>query len=227
MKKIEPSQILAAKLIPEFAKILRTDSASAIAPAVFGAYRELFRESASIFDGRMHLFNEIVNCVNDVMGVKVACQIGTDFYDNPKLIKAALEVFGECGKKMQPFEFAIYFTSILPILCEKLKSAKQTPSEHSVSYEFAIDHDCPYLLEFADDAEETQSANSNSIFFRYLVYKTFVESIRRLGAYAGSSFATLFPILLFGMRDECELAKKLGNCCRWIGCFVAKLRREG
>lgn len=122
---VKRSQQLTAKVTLDFAFTLETDSESANAIAVFDGYQKLLSESPIVFDGNMHLFNVVFDCISDVMRAKIACQVGNDFYANTQLISGALGVFEGLGSALQPFEFAVYFTSFLPILSDKLKSANK------------------------------------------------------------------------------------------------------
>lgn len=74
MEQFERSKRIAAEIIPKFANSLKTDRAPAVAISVLRSYGKLLRESITIFNGNMQLFNEVFNGVIDVMGAKVACQ---------------------------------------------------------------------------------------------------------------------------------------------------------
>lgn len=139
MDKVERSQQTAAKIIPDLAKLLKTDSL-AIAIAIVEAYRKLLREAAIVFIGEIKLVDALFNCVDDVMRAKLACQATTDFYDNKQLIAAALDIFVKLNKLIEPFEFAVFFVSILPILTEKLERAKQLTSENTKTFRTSIYH---------------------------------------------------------------------------------------
>lgn len=134
MKKTERSQQAADKIIPDYVRMLKTESSSAMVISILETLRKLQNESETIFKGKNKLADGMVDCVNDVMGAKLACQADTDFYDNVNLIDAFFNVFTGLGRVMQPFEFAVYFGSILPALCEKLENAKQTESEKAESF---------------------------------------------------------------------------------------------
>lgn len=103
--KIERSQEIAARLNPEFAIILKTDSAT-IAIHILRA-NKLICEPATVFDERMkmRLMNEVFNGVTEVMSEQLACQANIDFLDNMKLIQAAHHVFLKLGKVISPYEF--------------------------------------------------------------------------------------------------------------------------
>lgn len=134
MKKTERSQQAAEKIIPDFVRMLKTERSSAMVVSILETLRKLQNEPETIYKVQNKLADGIVDCVNDVMGAKLACQADTDFYDNVNLIEAVFNVFTGLGRVMQPFEFAVYFGSILPALCEKLENAKQTKSEKAESF---------------------------------------------------------------------------------------------
>lgn len=135
---IGQSQEIAEKIIPKFAHILKTDSASTIAIDIFKAYRKLLCESAIVFNAKMRLFNEVFNCIDCVMAATLVCQANVDFLENMKLIHAANSVFLELANVMQPFEFAVYFNAILPVLRYQLEKASQKTSENSKSFRMLI-----------------------------------------------------------------------------------------
>lgn len=138
LNKIECAKEMTAKIFPKFASILKMDSAPSIAINIFKAYGKLMNESVIIFDGKMQLFNEIFNCVNDVMGAKVICQANTDFVDNRNLIEAANNTFLKLGNVTQSFEFAVYFSSIFPVLHEKLENTTQKQTKNSKSFRISV-----------------------------------------------------------------------------------------
>lgn len=121
--QIEQAQRIGVDIIPKFANILKTDSAFAIAISVIDSYKQLLRESPIVFDDKMQLFNEVFNCINDVMSQKLACRAVADSFENRKLFSEADDLFRQLAKVIQPFEFAIYFNSILPFLRDRLEKA--------------------------------------------------------------------------------------------------------
>lgn len=133
--QIEFSQQAAAQIIPHYTRVLKEDNSYAVALSVLNVYRHLMQKSMVIvFNGKMQLFNEVLTCVSDVMDAKAVCQADVDFYENCLLIDTAIGVFLDLCVILQPFEFAVYFSSILPVLRAKLEDAKQNESQKSKSF---------------------------------------------------------------------------------------------
>lgn len=134
LNEIERSQRIAVDIIPKFANISKTDSTPAIVSSVFKSYLQLLEESAIVFDDKMHLFNEVFNCINDAVSEKLACQARTKSFENYFLICDAERMFHQFAKVMQPFECAVFFNSILPVLRDHLEKPNQKETTRNAVY---------------------------------------------------------------------------------------------
>lgn len=181
--KVERSQQMAAKIIPEFAKMLKTNKLI-IAVSIVGSYQSLLSESEKIFAGEIKLVDKLIDCVNDILGEKLACQANFESIDDMhthssgrdvavvqnqmKLTEAAIFVFSKLGKLKPTSEFTPYFESMLPILVKKLERTRYT----------------------------------YGVKFRASIFYAFSESIRAMKANVSTSFDILYPLLLSGMRPQ-------------------------
>lgn len=131
LHQIERSQEIASRLVPEFAIILKTDSAT-IAIHILRAYR-LMCEPATVFveEIKTTLMEKVFKCIIKVMCKELPCQANFGFLDNMKLYQAAYRPFLQLGKVIPTFEFAINFMHTLPMLRNQLKKANKIKSKNS------------------------------------------------------------------------------------------------
>lgn len=124
LKKVERAHELAAKMIPDFAKMLKSEIAPTVAVSIMSAFRKLLTQTEDIL--KKELTEVLYNCLCDVLRGQTACQAASDFFEHKALIDEALHAFQDFSKAMPPSESAVHFDGLLPILREKLEDAKQT-----------------------------------------------------------------------------------------------------
>lgn len=169
---IHRAQVAATEIITKFAEMLNHEEELFVSISIFKAFTELLENMKSKAICKSDVKDKIFHCVNDVMSLKLKCQINASQanYDDEKdflveLAELGSKVFIAFGEAVEPVEFNTYFGRLLPTVDERLKNAKKN-----------------------EDLE--------------LVYGTVSDSFHVLKENTGNWFDRLLPSFLNGLQEE-------------------------
>lgn len=132
-------------IIPKFSEILKNDEEFPVAMSVCEAFIELLKKMKGEAVPTPELREAVFTCIHDVLHNKVACQFSdtTEEEENEEseyyvaLTELVGDVLPRFGEALQPGEFALFFTRILPAILDKLRKAKDNEdlqSDRSFAY---------------------------------------------------------------------------------------------